>query len=69
MAAHGNAENINKALQAGAEVTAVDQFGYTVLHAAARHGNLETFSVLTEQDSLDVDEFTTAGLTPLMLAV
>ena len=69
VAAHGNADNINKAIQAGAAVDALDQFGYTMLHAAARHGNLETFSVLSEQESLDVDEFTTAGLTPLMLAV
>ena len=48
-----------------------DDLGYAPIHYACRAGNLSTFSALAELggEDFDVDVFTKAGETPLMLAL
>ena len=52
------------------DLTAKDILGFNAMHYAARGGNTEAFNYLKDfEDELDVDAFTNALQTPLMLAV
>ena len=46
-----------------------DDAGRTALHLACRAGRVEIFEQLVENDEIDVDSITNAGVTPLMMAV
>ena len=46
-----------------------DSYGRTAIHFACRSGNIDTFNALVEQEELEYDIFTNAGVTPLMMAV
>ena len=53
----------------GADATATDVLGRTALHYACRAGNQEAFQALLENESVDSDAITKAGVTPLMNAI
>ena len=43
--------------------------GRTALHFACRRGELELYNILAENEEIDLDAQTNAGVTPLMMAV
>ena len=51
------------------DVNARDDIGRTALHFACRAGKEENFDILMENDDIDFDAVTNAGVTPLMTAV
>ena len=69
MAAYGDSDQLNQAIQLGADPTARDEFGFNALHCACRAGNTDTFAVLKDIEGLDVDDITRSGQTPIMLAI
>ena len=69
MAAYGDADELQQAIELGADVTATDEFGFNAMHCACRAGHVETFNVLKDLEALDVDDVTRSGLTPIMLAI
>ena len=46
-----------------------DTIGRTALHFACRAGKIDVFQALVENEDVDVDAVTNAGVTPLMTAV
>lgn len=61
------AANGKIALNNGADINAIDEYGYTPLHSAAKNGYLEIVKVLVEQGA-DVNIRTVDGKTPAQLA-
>ena len=62
-------EQFAQVLALGPDLNARDKTGRTALHFACRAGNLEIFSQLFEDQSVDIDAITTCGVTPLMMAI
>lgn len=63
----GNVGKVKIALNNGADINAVDEYGYTALHSAAENGNLEVVKLLVEQGA-DVNIRTPDGQTAAELA-
>lgn len=63
----GNLGKVKIALNNGAEINAVDEYGYTALHSAAENGHLEVVKLLVEQGA-DVNIRTQDGKTAAELA-
>ena len=69
VAATCSADNVRQILTLNPDVNKQDSIGRTALHFACRAGKIDTFEVLVENDDIDVDSVTKAGMTPLMAAV
>lgn len=68
LASFGDRQGLEKAASAdGADISAVDMYGRTPLHWAARAGRDSCVSYLLEQDA-DIDASDSAGMTPLLHA-
>ena len=68
-ASMGTEEILQVALELDPDVNQKDKIGRTALHYAARRGDLDCFNLLIENDEVDIDAQTNAGVTPLMMAV
>ena len=64
-----NAECLQLILPLQPNVNARDSIGRTALHFACRAGKIDSFDILVENDEVDVDAVSNAGVTPLMTAV
>ncbi len=53
----------------GPNVNAKDKVGRTALHFACRAAKMDTFRILVENEEVDLDAVTNAGVTPLMMAI
>jgi len=51
------------------EVNQPDSIGRSALHFACRAGKIDAFEILIENEEVDVDAVSQAGVTPLMTAV
>lgn len=64
-----NAESVRQILVLAPEVNQRDSIGRSALHFACRAGKIDAFEVLIENEEVDVDAASQAGVTPLMTAV
>ena len=62
-------ESVQQILALSPDVNKRDSIGRTALHYACRAGKMENVQVLMENDEIDVDAVTNAGVSPLMTAV
>jgi len=62
-------EQFAQLLQLGTDLNAQDRAGRAPIHFASCVGNIGTYKVLVEQETVDIDAVTQGGVTPLMLAV
>ena len=72
VAQYGSANQLDEVLQKNPSLAVKDDFGYTAMHYACLGGNNETFNLLAERAEdleLDTDDFSTSGVTCLMLAI
>ena len=63
------AEHVRQVLELGPELNKRDSIGRTAIHYACRAGKIDAFEVLVENEDVDVDAVTNAGVSPLMTAV
>ena len=64
-----SADFLSQIMARGADLNASDELGRTAIHFACRAGKEDTFRVLVDNDEVDVDAVTNAGVTPLMMAI
>ena len=60
---------MRQVLELGPELNKRDSIGRTAIHYACRAGKIDAFEVLVENEDVDVDAVTNAGVSPLMTAV
>ena len=58
-----------KLLELNPNVNARDKVGRTALHFACRAAKMENFKLLVDNEEVDLDAVTNAGVTPLMMAI
>ena len=64
-----DAESFKRILAMNPNVNARDKVGRTALHFACRAAKMDTFNLLVENEEVDLDAVTNAGVTPLMMAI
>ena len=64
-----DADKLREIIALGPNLDQRDRIGRTALHFACRAGKIDTFNVLVENESIELDAATNAGVTPLMMAV
>ena len=72
VAQYGSTNQLDEVLQKNPSLAVKDDFGYTAMHYACIGCNNETFQMLAaraEDLELDYDDFSTSGVTCLMLAI
>ena len=69
VAGKGTQQDITAILSLNPDVNQVDNYGRTALHFSCRSGNMDTYGVLVELETIEYNVFTNAGVTPLMMAV
>ena len=69
VAGKGTAQDLQQILAFSPDVSKEDSYGRTAIHFACRSGNQATFGLLSELEDIEVNCFTNAGVTPLMMAV
>ena len=62
-------ESVESILALNPEINKRDSIGRSALHYACRAGKIENVQVLMNNEEIDVDAVTNAGVSPLMTAV